>query len=604
MRMRKAKRRDNGLKKHKSRFLRAVLCAFVAVQCALTFLLTTGGAAPARAAQPQSEVRVLLSRLKITDRIDIKTDGVYAAGEGDMLTFERGSSVTVMLRNGQLILHYQGMTVNVGGQIAFTRHAAGEGEENGLRLNGGANLYEGDLLLTASQGVIRPVLTIDVEDYLLGVVPYEMSDSFPLEALKAQAVTARTYVLRKLGADRDYDVVDTTNDQVFKGKNSAYKNAIAAVEQTRGVCGYYKGKLAECYYSASNGGQTELVEHVWSGQGDYGYIAMVEDAFDLENPQSIVRTHAIAKKPGEQGVGEALHQLIVHELSEQLEAKGYDTAPQNVRIDEVVAAKVHTPMFEEPSRLMTRLGLTLKVSGRRAAAGPQSEEDDLFATAAPTLLPADTPGSAAAPALSDWTAFEEDVQVDLAIFPDVEKAMGLSINTDANELWTVRETQSAFTLESRRYGHGVGMSQRGAEWMAKQYDKTYEEILSFYYPGMELAVREAARSPLPTIDAEMISLTTPAPTPTPRPTMMPVTQALPDGAWYATVGNIEDNSTLNLRMEPSMDADVRMRMLKGQRLIVLRQVDGSEGWVEVKTDTTDGYVLGTYLIREEKSDQQ
>ena len=93
-------------------------------------------------------------------------------------------------------------------------------------------------------------------------------------------------------------MVDTTNDQVYKGRNSAYQNAIAAVEQTRGVCGYYKGKLAECYYSASNGGQTELVEHVWSGEGDYGYIAMNEDPYDLENPQSVVRRYAIAKKPG------------------------------------------------------------------------------------------------------------------------------------------------------------------------------------------------------------------------------------------------------------------------------------------------------------------
>src|SRR5699024_7021753 len=134
----------------------------------------------------------------------------------------------------------------------------------------------------ASQGVIRPVLTIDVEDYLLGVVPYEMSDSFPIEALKAQAVAARTYVLRKIGSSGDYDVVDTTNDQVFRGMNPDYPNAIAAVEQTAGVCGYYNGRLAECYYSASNGGQTELVENVWSGGGDYGYIAMVDDPYDLE----------------------------------------------------------------------------------------------------------------------------------------------------------------------------------------------------------------------------------------------------------------------------------------------------------------------------------
>lgn len=596
----------------KSRILRAVLCALVTLQCALSFLLPAGVAPAARAADAESRVRVLLSRLKISDRMDIKFDGVYAAGENDMLTFERGAGVSVILKDGQLILHYQGMTVNMGPRIAFTRHAAGEGEENGLRFGGGANLYEGDLLLTASDGVIRPVLTLDVEDYLMGVVPYEMSDSFPLEALKAQAVTARTYVLRKMGSKLDYDVVDTTNDQVYKGKNSAYQNAIAAVEQTRGVCGYYKGKLAECYYSASNGGQTELVEHVWSGDGDYGYIAMNEDPYDLENPQSVVRSYAIAKKPGSKGVGEALHTLIAAEMSEQLEAKGLDTAAENVRIDEVLSASLHTPMFDAPSRLMTRLALTLKVSAREVlaedrgtpapgATGGAQEDDDLFATAAPaaTLAPTGTPTPAPTPALSDWKALDEAIEVELAVFPDAEKAMRLSINKDQNELWTIRETDSAFEIEARRYGHGVGMSQRGAEWMARQYGKSYEEILKFYYPGMELGVRTAAPEPLPTLNVELISTPAPKPTNTPRPTMMPVTQELPEGAWYAAVGNIEDNSTLNLRVEPNMDSDVRMRMVKGQRLIVLRRV--ADGWVEVKTDTADGYVLEAYLRREEDS---
>ena len=253
MRMREAKRRDIILQTKRTRIVRAALAVCWPWRCACYLHCTRRRLPPQRAGD--SRVRVLLSRLQIEDEMHIRVDGVYAAGEGDLLTFPRGAEVSVTLRDGQLILHYEGMTVNLGGQVAFTRHAAQEGEENGMRLQGGSNLYEGDLLLTASQGVIRPVLTIDVEDYLLGVVPYEMSDSFPIEALKAQAVAARTYVLRKIGSSGDYDVVDTTNDQVFRGMNPAYPNAIAAVEQTAGVCGYYNGRLAECYYSASNGGR-------------------------------------------------------------------------------------------------------------------------------------------------------------------------------------------------------------------------------------------------------------------------------------------------------------------------------------------------------------
>lgn len=78
--------------------------------------------------------------------------------------------------------------------------------------------------------------------------------------------------------------------------------------------------------------------------------------------------------------------------------------------------------------------------------------------------------------------------------------MGLSINISQNELITVSDIGSAFMIESRRYGHGVGMSQRGAQQMAAQYGMTYEEILGFYYPGMGLLQYDLPRSELPAVN--------------------------------------------------------------------------------------------------------
>ena len=123
-----------------------------------------------------------------------------------------------------------------------------------------------------------------------------MSDSFPLEALKAQAVAARTYAMGRkwVSATRDYDVVDTTQDQVYKGLDADYTNVIAAVEATRGVVGTYNGGFAMCYYTASNGGQTALATDIWGGEGDYGYLAMVDDPYDLENPSSLVNSVTFA----------------------------------------------------------------------------------------------------------------------------------------------------------------------------------------------------------------------------------------------------------------------------------------------------------------------
>ena len=69
---------------------------------------------------------------------------------------------------------------------------------------------------------------------------------------------------------------------------------------------------------------------------------------------------------------------------------------------------------------------------------------------------------------------KEAVTVTLPIFTEAERAMGLSINVSQNELITVSDIGSAFLIESRRFGHGVGMSQRGAEQMARQHGMTYE----------------------------------------------------------------------------------------------------------------------------------
>ena len=62
---------------------------------------------------------------------------------------------------------------------------------------------------------------------------------------------------------QSYDLVDTTNDQVYRGYVPGNDRTERAIRETRGVCGFYRDQLAQCYYSASNGGQTELVETVW-----------------------------------------------------------------------------------------------------------------------------------------------------------------------------------------------------------------------------------------------------------------------------------------------------------------------------------------------------
>lgn len=548
-------------------------------------------------------IRVLLRRLALTDRADLILDGVYtAATDGEaIMAFPKGSQVTVQIRDGQLYLFYEGMSLKAGATLRFIRNASDQQDQEGIRFTEGGNFYPGDLSLSIEGGILQPILTLSVEDYLMGVVPYEMSNLFPLEALKAQAVCARTYALSRVDPSAAYDVVDTTNDQVFKGVDLTDVNAIRAVRETAGLVGTYQGRLAICYYSASNGGQTELVEHVWSGEGDYSYYAMVDDPYDLENPESIVLK---AKLPRDGSVSEALLVILAEAIAPQMQAAGFGEGADCLRIDSITAAQLGGQKYDDPSRFMTELTLTFTWSGRQKTSAPlttaQDTEISLFASATDTAEPSATPTPAEPTSTPEpvYTAFqpvEEAITVTLDLFPDVIRALDLSIYGADNEMVTLTEKDDHFLLEARRYGHGVGMSQRGAQWMALRYGKTFEEILSFYYPGMVLMQTSTATATLPTAQPQLAESPAPPATPTPRPTLMPVTaQDLPEGTYLASVEGIEDNSSLNLREEPNTAATILMRLYKHQQLIVLETCE-DPAWVRVCTDVIEGYVMVSFL---------
>lgn len=558
-------------------------------------ILIMAVAFPASADTPSS-IRVYLRRLQVEDTLRVTVKGQYATQDG-RLSFSDGAKLVVVLRGDQLVLHTGQTAVVMGSSIKLVRC---QSETPGyLLLNDGTGMYEGDLSLDIVENAIRPILTINVEDYLLGVIPFEMGDSFPLEALKAQAVTARTYALRKSGSSGAYDVEDTTNDQAYRGRTTSSPLSEQAVTETKGLCGVYRGALASCFYSASNGGQTELGQHVWPTDAPdaYGYMDMRDDPYDLENRNSVVKRYTLQKKPGEKGIGEALHQALTTAMGEQLSALGVEADGELVRFDEIQSVEAVTPKYDGDSRLMTDLRFTVKISVRdytfRQTPSPQP-------AASSTPHADETPTPTATPAFSPYRKVKEAVTVTLPIFTEAERAMGLSINVSQNELITVSDIGSAFLIESRRFGHGVGMSQRGAEQMARQYGMTYEQILAFYYPGMGLVSYDTGSAPLPTLNAELMATPAPTPSPTPRPTLMPVsTNQMPEGAYLAIVSNIDEDSTLNLREQPNTSAEIIRRLYKNQPLIVLSV--SKDGWAHVKTDVMEGYVRSEYLQAEKDS---
>jgi hypothetical protein len=140
----------------------------------------------------------------------------------------------------------------------------------------------------------------------------------------------------------------------------------------------------------------------------------------------------------------------------------------------------------------------------------------------------------------------------------------------------------------RRFGHGVGMSQRGAQWMAGHYDMTWREILSFYYPGMTLVRMDWPDAPLTALDALPVSVGAARPDPTYRP--LPEPKA---GEHYATV----NATALNVRQQPTTNAAVLEQLAKGRRVVAAAESD-AEGWVKVHTGEVDGFVKAEYLVGE------
>lgn len=532
--------------------------------------------------QRYDTLRVKLTNLKAETRLHI---GVYGNFLVDgHLSFQRGSEIEASLENGLIWLYHEGLCYQAGREVRFVRHQADAKLENGLRLQHGLNLYEGDLVLAVRDGKIDPVLYIGTEDYLKGVVPYEMNDSFPLEALKAQAVAARTYALSRLGSRNEYDLLDNTNDQVYKGFDKANRNAQRAILTTQGQCGVYAGKLATLYYTASNGGQTMSRQKAWAKQ-DLPYLCVREDPFDLENPESPVKTAALNKLPHNGIVGnQEFTRILLEKIKPSLRALGCNTADGSFSIHEVVGAALIMGDDNRPA-----LQLDVRLTAQKPAESKKDKEVSLFSSP----KPANTPAPQSTPLYLPTAPLSEKITVSVPIFPEAEQALQLSINKQENETMSVKETKEAFILSFRRYGHGVGMSQRGAQQMAAKHGYSYQQILSFYYPGTELNKYETVGVLPAAMPVEYLSTPGPVPTATPRPTLMPLTARPLKGQWLVSVTGIARNSSLNLRSLPDTSGEVLKQLYYGQKLLVLKQA--KEGWLHVKTDDAEGYVMEKFV---------
>ena len=570
---------------------------------------------PDAAIEDDGLLRVALMSMGTQEQLDITVAGVYAL-EGDPgFRFDRGARLALSVGEGSIYMAVSGLTIDMGPTLTLTRHKAAAGEENGLYIDQSEKetLYAGDLTVYCEEGGLRAVLELPVEEYLLGVVAYEMSDSFPIEALKTQAVAARTYAMQRKwqSADRDYDVVDTTADQVFKGYDPEYTNVAEAVEATRGVVGLYDGTFAVCYYTASNGGQTALPSQIWGIKDSDGYLAMTEDPYDVENPKSLQSELTVSPDCAE---SPALKAMLEAQLGEILMDEGYGEGEWELL--EIASVEPVEPRFEG-SRMYDGLAFDLRVKLLEPVATPEPEatpEATAEASAEPTgeatTAPTETAAEAAGDAMPtapdeplptptevprEWVVSGQTRRVVLDVYKQVKGELGLGLNGTDCELVSVDTEADAdgepaqFTILLRRFGHGVGMSQRGAQWMAGHYNKNWQEIFAFYYPGLSVERMSWPEDVLTDLDAlpDSVGAARPRPTPTPTPAPLPALEA---GERYAKV----TADMLNLRQQPTTASMALTQLPRGRRLIVRGEAD-ENGWVSVHTAELEGYVKEEYL---------
>jgi stage II sporulation protein D len=159
-----------------------------------------------------------------------------------------------------------------------------------LRLMGPAlnfirdGLYRGAIEIRTEGAGVTAINELDIDTYVRGVVAGEMPSSWPLEALKAQAVTARTYALATRKTTGLFDQYPDTRSQVYRGVTGESIPSDAAVKQTAGRVLTYGGGPAVTYYFSTSGGHTENVEYSFVGSLAKPWLVGVPDPYDSQSP--------------------------------------------------------------------------------------------------------------------------------------------------------------------------------------------------------------------------------------------------------------------------------------------------------------------------------
>lgn len=315
--------------------------------------------------------------------------------------------------------------------------------------------FRGSLeIIRQSDSDMTIVNLIGLEEYLYGVVPREMISSWPIEALKAQAVAARNFAIANINkfARFGFNLCSTTDCQAYGGYDAETLATNRAVDETRGKVLTHNNSIVVAYYHANSGGHTENVENVWSNP--LPYLKGVPDPYISDTP------HEVWQKSYTKG-----------EVKNKL-------AQQNIDIGDILnmsLEEVSTNGRVQKLRITgTKDSIILEKERVRAVFG-YSEIRSIWYTisSGQNLSAINSQGQ-----ISSVSPLGRKVATASGV-TEISNSGAVFIN-NGSEVKPVSVNSESFVFNGRGWGHGIGMSQWGARGMAEN-GHNYVEILQYYY---------------------------------------------------------------------------------------------------------------------------
>ncbi|WP_282924552.1 SpoIID/LytB domain-containing protein [Peptoniphilus genitalis] len=228
------------------------------------------------------------------DKIDIKVGKSISAGE--TLKLKSKSNLKVVTSDEQVInntnnneinIIFDGNKINLDGKNFKLNNFPQNGaflisSDSPIYVDKIKRNYGGAISFRVNNKKLDVVNRVEIDEYLKGVLPKEMSPSFPMESLKAQALCSRSFAINNYNKfiKKGYNLDDTTSSQVYYGKDVENKSTNKAVEDTLGQVIKYNGEVAETIFCASSGGYTVASSEAWGGNS-VPYLIAQEDPYSV-----------------------------------------------------------------------------------------------------------------------------------------------------------------------------------------------------------------------------------------------------------------------------------------------------------------------------------